>query len=107
MQPIEISSLGVRRCFRRVQVLGITIGIEGASPKRNRFSLYIEYREYEPSAKTIVRSAFIFLYHQTALFQLFLSCALLTQMRGKRFPTVGSKPEPEGLCGFLSEAALF
>src|SRR5215831_4715885 len=107
MQPIEISSLRVVWCFRRVQVLGIAIRIERASTKRNRFSLHIKYREDEPPAKTIVGPAFIFLDHQTALLELFLARALLTQMSRQSFPTVRSKPKPEGLCGFITDAAFF
>src|SRR5437660_6810251 len=107
MQPIKISSLGIGGCFRRVQVLGIACGIEYAAAKGNRFSLHVKHGENEPPAKTIVRTTFIFLYHETALLEVFLAGPLLPQMRGKSFPTVGSKSEPESLCGFISDATTF
>ena len=78
-----------------IQVLRLAFRIESPAAEGYRFSLGVKHRENQPAAKTIVRAAFIFPDHQPALFQLLLRRAFLSQMRRKRFPTVGSESEFE------------
>src|ERR1043166_3482669 len=106
MQTIKISALGVSGGLRRIQILWIAIRIERAPAESDRFSLDIEHwKDYTP-AKSIVRTALVFLDDQSALFKLFLRRALLTEMRRKSFPTVRRKTKTESLDRFFGKAAL-
>src|SRR5438128_46185 len=102
-----MTPFGISRSLRRVQIFRFAFRIQNSSAKRDRFSLSVEHREHQPSTKTIVRTAFIFLDDESTFFKLLLRRAFLTEMSRKSFPTVGSKTEMKCLHRLFSDAALF
>ena len=82
-------------------ILRFAFRIQRAAAKSDRLPLNVEHRKHQPPAKTIVGAAFFFLDDQPAAFDLLLRRAFLSQMSGKRFPTIGRKTEPKGLRAFL------
>src|SRR5215813_13194889 len=101
-----MTSFSVRRRFGGIEILRLAFRLERPAAKRDRFALCVEHGKYQPSTEAIVRASFFLFHHEAAAFELLLRRAFLSEMRGKRFPTVGRKSKTKSGCRLFREAAL-